>query len=189
MSLPTAEQNGVFTHVYPASDLAVAVTYAPSATSTGTPLFSTGMPATLICIVKLVSGAGRLDVQVGSEDFTPTFSGGDNTAVTLSGTSYAIGVVNTSFTFDDSDSKTTTISVDKRYVAVKVTNTSGANTMGIAEFAIMVCYELTPGEDWFQGLRASANAVANRTVGDGAGTVSLVPDYADNPYLNPDLKL
>ena len=41
---------------------------------------------------------------------------------------------------------------------------------GVSQLAVFVMYELEPGEDWFTGLRASANAVArNRTIGNSGG--------------------
>ncbi len=188
MSLPTAEQNGVFSHIYPYTDLGLQVDYDPSEYDTGTQ-FSTGVPATLLVFCKLVSGAGTLKIETGASGFTPTYAGTYNTTLTLTGTSWCATVVDTEFVFDDSSSTTTTLSTDRRYVATKVTNTSGSDEMGIDEFGIIVCYELTAGEDWFQGIRSSANAVANRTVGDSYGNISWVPDYSDNPYINADLKL
>lgn len=189
MALPLSEQNGVFTHVYPVGDLGLTPTGATivlgsSATVTGT-VFSTGVPATVVVIAKLSSGAGTLNVQVVGDGVSPTFSGGDNTAITLTGTGYVVGVVDTSFTYDDSSPSTTTISVDKRFVATQIVD--GGSGMTITKLALLVMYELTPGEDWFLGLRGSANAVANRTVGDGSGKVYLGPVATSNPYLNPNL--
>lgn len=170
MSLPTAEQNGVFTHVYPITDLGMDTSLADTETSTGTN-FSTGIPATVLVVCSLTTGAGNLKIDVNGG--TADFNSPDKT-LTLSGTGRLVEWVNTSLTYDDSDVHTTTISSNLLYVGLKAT---AANAAGLVfnEFAVFVLYELTPGEDWFLGLRASANAVANRTVGDGSGVVTMTP--------------
>lgn len=190
MSVPKQEQNFVGSHVYPTTDLGIPVTLTGGQTVTGTQ-FSTGIPATLIVICQLVTGAGTLHVEVGAEGFTPGYSGGNDTAVTLTGTGVIGAVVNTAFVYDDSSILTTTISTDKRFVATEVINTNGGDILTFSKFAILVCYELTAGEDWFLGLRSSAWSMANKTVGDGTGLMSLNPDYTLNPYpgnttRNPD---
>lgn len=179
MSVPKTEQNFVGTHIYPVTDLGYTTTIGNGATVVGTQ-FSTGVPATIIVLCQLLTGAGTLHVQVGASGFTPTYSGGDDTALTLS-TSLVAGVVNTAFTYDDT-TRTTTISVDKRFVASEVINTNGGNVLTFSKFALLVCYELTAGEDWFLGLRSSMNSVVNNTVGDGSGLMYLGPDYTLSPY-------
>lgn len=169
MSLPTAEQNGVFTHVYPVTDLGMSTTLSASASSAGT-TFSTGVPATVVCLVSLTTGGGtlKIDVNGGTADF-----GSPDKTLTLSGTGRLVEWVNTSITYNDSDVHTTTISSNLLYVSLALT--AGGGGMTVNEFAVLVLYELTPGEDWFLGLRSSANAVANRTVGDGTGALSMSP--------------
>lgn len=188
MSVPTVQQDGVFTHVYPVEDLGLVATYAASTSGLnydGT-VFSTGMPATVLVLTKLSAGSGTLKIAVAASGVTPDFS---SPAVTLSltGTSMQVANTNTAFTYSDSSGSTTTISVDQRFVGIRLT--PGGTGMTISQMAVLVIYELTPGEDWFLGLRGSANAVANRTVGDGSGVLALTPAYADNPNLNANLKL
>lgn len=192
MALPIAQQNGVFTHVYPIDDLGFTpvsnvnsnIVLGVSASEASNASFSTGCPATVLALVKLSAGGGTLNLQKLAAGATPTFTGGDNVAVTLSGTDYIVGVLDTDYVYDDSDTKVTTITTDKRFVAVELE--AGGSGMTVTKFAILVLYELTTGEDWFVGLRSSAAAVTNRTTGDGHGKVSLDPALA-NSYNDPDI--
>lgn len=193
MSLPTAQQDGVFSHVYPVTDLGFTpvsgsndnITLASSGSQSAASIFSTGVPATVLFLTQASTGSGTLNVCVGAAGFTPNY-GSPTASLAISGTSEQVLAVNTAFVYDDSSIETTTITTDQRWIGVELASSGGMTLTG---FAILVLYELTPGEDWFTGIRASANAVANQTVGDGGGLVTLNPVYAHNPYLNANVLL
>jgi hypothetical protein len=172
MSLPTAEQNGVFTHVYPVTDLGMSTLLGVSETVNGTN-FSTGVAATLVIIASLVSGAATLTVDLNNGS---GYTSADAT-LSLSGTDNLVLVVNTDITYDDSSPLVpTVISANTLYAALRLV--SGGSGCQVNNLAVFAMYELDPGEDWFQGLRSSANAVSNRTISqgrDGKGQVSLSP--------------
>ncbi len=194
MALPTAEQNGTFTHIYPVTDLGFTpvsssddhITLGDNATVAAASIFGTGVPATVLFLVQASAGDGTLKAKLGAAGFTPSYSSPD-LSLAISGTALQVGSVNTDFVYDDSSILTTTISTDKRFVGVELV--AGTGGLTLAGFAILVMYELQAGEDWFVGLRSSANAVANTSIGDGGGLLTLNPVASHSPYVNSNVYL
>ena len=149
MSLPKLEQNGVYTHILPGIDLGLSSTLSTSATDSGTN-FTTGVPASVIVLCRLNSGAATVNVSVNSG--TPSYPANQ---LVMTGTSRQFQKV-------DTDSSNLFCGIQQ----VCVTNA------GFEEMAVLACYELTPGEDWFN-IRSGSLAVANQYTGDGSGVMNI----------------
>ena len=153
MALPQTQANVVGSHVYPIADLGLASTVT-SAANVDSEVITTGYPATLVILSKLTSGSGTLKVDIAATAGAINYSSPTLT-MSLSGTSLQAGTVDTT--------------ASELFVGLQQ---SSGSSMVFDQLAVLVLYELTAGEEWFE-VKSSINAVGNSTVGDSSGVIDL----------------